>query len=48
MLAHGMGLKLGQFLVNLSFSLCSLSYAYITFRQDKFGVDSFVDGLVAL
>jgi hypothetical protein len=44
-LAHGMGLKLAQLLVSQSlFYLCPC----ISFSQDKFGVESFMGGLVGV
>jgi hypothetical protein len=46
-LAHGMGLKLGQLLVGHSLSLCSIPLACISCSQDKFWVESFVGGLVS-
>jgi hypothetical protein len=47
-LAYGMGLNLCWLLFGHSLSLCSISSAYISCRQDKFGVKSFVGGLVSL
>ena len=40
MLAHGMGLKLGQLLVGHSLSLCFIPRACIFYRQDKFCVEN--------
>jgi hypothetical protein len=48
MLDNGMGLKLGQLLVGHSLSLYSFLHAYISFRQDKFGIESVVGGLIFL
>jgi hypothetical protein len=45
-LAYGMGLELGRLLVGHSLSLCSRSGTCISCRQDKFGVESFVVGLI--
>ena len=49
MLAHGIGLKLGQLLVgHLLISVPSPPIPALFVRQDKFGVGSFVCGLVSL
>jgi hypothetical protein len=42
-----MGLKLGRFLVGPSLSLCSFYHVLIYYRQDKFGVEGFVGGLMS-
>jgi hypothetical protein len=36
MLAHGMGIKLGQLLVGQSLSLCSIPTLCTSYRQDEF------------
>ena len=46
--AHWVGLKLGQLLVGHSLSLCSIPHACISGRQNRFGMENFVDGLVSL
>jgi hypothetical protein len=43
-----MSLKLGQLLVDQSLSLCSITCACISQRQDKLEVESLVGGLVSL
>ena len=48
MFAHEMDLKLGELLVVLPLSLCSIFHAIISCRQDKFWVESFVGKLVCL
>jgi hypothetical protein len=42
------GSQVGTVLIGHSLSLCSIPGAYISNRQDKFGVESLVGGLVSL
>jgi hypothetical protein len=46
-IAHGMGLKYVWLSVGHSLSFCSISLAYITCRQDKLEVESFVGSLMS-
>jgi hypothetical protein len=46
--AYQVGLKLGWFLVDNSLSLCSILGPCISYRRDKFWVESFIGGFVSL
>ena len=47
-LLHGMGFQLNRLLVGYSLNLCSIPNPCISYRQGKFGAESFLGGFVSL